>query len=552
MANRPAANPFYIEITNVKEDFQNAQGVPSSVDLPLISLPAGTVLFRGLKIPNAKQGEDIRYFYRDFLGTPEGSEDVCLSPTHNVFFYPFPYVAFGANDVGKTYTMMQMVVLVNPVTLVCCVSPSPFVRGISKRYTGTAPWQRCSNFSGPTYDCHPQSAQEADAKTYDSCLRPEYQVRSGTRGWMAIANLDSLTPQSTGFQPPMSSIGTFLKTLNAQIPGEGKKAAAWAYTDQNRHAGFPEIALYPYRSHKGPQVLKRHCSTERDAIRLMEREAANDNLNYLPIAAFTKDSMIDMTSGYFTYERLNIRDNSFDTVSAQQSILENMHDFMEKLQTSGITLPYYGPSRLVFDSRTGFFAFNSVVPQSLMIPKAASPYRSVLMSLQTQQDQIRALKYMLVFRTYLPENFMKQYPIEGGFSARRAMIFSRPPVLANLFKDLQMEVPREFMEPLARGSRFFRQESARPIASVPPAQAQPPLIPLAPIQVPQRNTTPEYGAYTPPGWNAERQGPWKPTTGGKKTRSRSRYNQTRRTTSPKKYRQYASLFANVWKRHAKV
>jgi len=532
MANRPTpTNPFYIKITNVKEDFRNAQGIQSSVDLPLVTLPAGTVLFRGLKIPNAKGGEDIRYFYRDFLGTPEGREDVCLSPIHNVFFYPFPYVAFGAHNVGKTFNMMQMVVLVNPVTVISCVSPSPFVRGVSKRYTGTAPWQRCSNFSGPTYDCHPQSPQETIAKSYDACLYPDYQVRSGTRGWMAIANLDSLN-----LQTQTSSMGTFLKALNTQIPGQGKKTAVLAYTDQNRHAGFPEIALYPYKTHKGPQLLTRHCATEKDAIRLMEREAANDNLNYLPIAAFTKDSTIDMTTGYFTYERLNIRNNSFNTVSAQQSILENMHEFMENLQTSGITLPYYGPSRLVFDSRTGFFAMNSIIPPSLMIPKVNLPYRSILMSLQTEQEQVRALKYMIIFRTYLPENFMKSYPIEGAITARRAMIFNRPPVLPNLFKDLQMDMPKEFLEPWGRAAKFFKQESAKPTA--------PAVLPLPPIKIPPvteqipQEPSPEYGAYTPPA-----------TKGGKKPK---RNLTRRRPTESHKYREYASLFANVWKAHRKV
>jgi len=544
MATRPGSNttPFYIEITNVKEDYQNSQGAPQSIDLPLVSLPAGTVLFRGLKIPNAREGEDIRYFYRDFLGSPEGREDVCLSPIHNVFFYPFPYVAFGANDVGKTFNMMQMVVLVNPVTVVCAISPSRLVRGKSKanEYTGTAPWQRCSNFSGPNYDCHPQSPKEAEAKTYDNCLRPEYQVRSGTRGWMAIARDDSLNPKPKGFQfqAPMSSMGTFLKALNTQIPGQGKKATLWAYTDENRKAGFPEIALYPYKVHKGPQLLTRHCSTEKDAIRLMEREAANDNLNYLPIAAFTKDSMIDMTSGYFTYDRLNVRNNSFNTVSAQESIIENMHEFMEKLQTSGMTLPHYGPSLLSFDSRTGFFAFNSIVPPS---------YRSLLMPLQTEQEQMRALKYMIVFRTYFPEKFMEVQTIGEGFSVRRAMVFNRPGGLANVLKDLQMEVPKEFREPIQRAARYYQQDSAPAPKRAPVV----PVVPVAPIQIPSdKQTTPEYGAYTPPGWNVEKQGPWKPPTKGGRN-PKARRNQTRRV-NPDKYRQYASLFASVWNSHSKV
>jgi len=78
-----------------------------------------------------------------------------------------------------------------------------------------------------------------------------------------------------------------------------------------------------------------------------------------------------------------------------------------------------------------------------------------------------------------------------------------------------------------------------------------PVVPVAPIQIPSdKQTTPEYGAYTPPGWNVEKQGPWKPPTKGGRN-PKARRNQTRRV-NPDKYRQYASLFASVWNSHSKV
>jgi len=151
--------PFYIEKNDVKVDYTDATGKPTSVDLPLVTLPAGTVVFRAMKIPNPAKGEDVRHFYRDYLGNTEGSR-ICLSPLHNVFFYPFPYIAFGAHTVGSTFTMMQISVLVHPVTVVCAMSPSDFVRGRALRYDGEAPWQRCSNFAGPGVECHPRTGAE--------------------------------------------------------------------------------------------------------------------------------------------------------------------------------------------------------------------------------------------------------------------------------------------------------------------------------------------------------------------------------------------------------
>ena len=135
MAGRPI--PFYTTVTPVTEKFTDAAGAPASYDLPLVTLPAGTVLFRGVKIPEAY--EDVRYFYRDFLGNPEADGKVCLPPTHNVFFYPVPHVAFGTHTIGQTFNMMEVCVLVNPVNVVCASSPSSWVRGQGQRYSGTAP-----------------------------------------------------------------------------------------------------------------------------------------------------------------------------------------------------------------------------------------------------------------------------------------------------------------------------------------------------------------------------------------------------------------------------
>lgn len=530
------ANAFYTHITKVKEDFVNKEGSPASVDLPLVTLPAGTVLFRGMKIPNPSLGEDFRSFYRDFLGNPEGSQHVCLSPIHNVFFYPFPYIAFGANDVGKTFTMMQAVVLVHPMTVVCAVSPSEWVRGIGNRYNGTAPWQRCSNLSGKGIDCHPRSYQETEAASYDNCLHPEYQMRSGTRGWMALADLDSINPKKKvwGSNKPIamkdSPMGSFLRTLEGQIPGEGTKAIGWAYTDDNRHAGFPEIALYPYKTHKGSKLITRPCATEDMAIRLLSKEASSDNLNYLPLAAFTKSGVIDMVGSDFSYERVS--PNITNAGSAQQAILQAVYSYMNTLQTKGITLPHYGPSKLTFDSRTGFFALDSVVPPSLKIPippavldaekAAGNPskfstvlYKFLLLPLDTPEAQKRAMTYMLLFRSYMPEHFLEKYPIEKGYAMRRAMIFNRFPVLSPLFTELELKAPKEFLEPLDRAGKLYRKEMGIPtripkaIAPAPPAPAQ----------------------------------------GGKRKTRSSKKRGTRKQSPEQRAAQYASLFRQVWKNH---
>jgi hypothetical protein len=550
MASRP---PFYIQITTVKED---------SIDLPLVTLPAGTILFRGLKVPKP---EDAKYFYRDFLGDSEPGK-VCLSPVHNVFFYPVPYVAFGAHDVGKDFTMLQMVVLVHPVNVVCAVSPSPLVRGMGQKFSGDAPWQRCSQFSGSTIDCHPPSAKELDARTYDNCLNPDYQARSGTRGWMALANLDSIKPRQKRWdvkpQGSHSSMGTFIKSLESEIPGEGAKALAWSYVDDHGHAGYPEIALYPYRVHKGRSLITRPCKTNEDAMRLIEKEAAADNLNYLPLATFTKTNTIDMIHGDFSYNSLKASQNNYNAPSAQKIILHSVYEYMTKLQ-SGIDLPHYGKAKLTFDTRTGFFALDTVVPNiKIPIPKQFAdgyptlPYRFLLMPMETEDEKRRMMTYMLMFRNASPEHFLEKYPLEKGFGVRRAMVFNRYPILTSLFTELGLQIPKSFLEPLDRAGKLYRKDTGKakvvkpsvsnlpkpsnlsnpPKLSVPAEEPYPAYAPGTPLA-----TTPVFGttpAGTPPGTP-----PLTPKGGTRKKSQRG---------TRKNNKNAASLFTRIWKIHSKL
>ena len=458
---------FYLKTTTVLD---------SGIDLPLVTLPAGTVLFRGQKLPNPAN-VDPRLFYSDFLGNPEGSQYVCLNPTHNTFFYPLPYIAFGVSDVGKTYDLMNIVVLVQPITVVSMISPSRIVRGTVKRFAGGAPIQRCSTLTQGL--CHEQSAKELEALQYDNCLNPEYQMRSSTRGWMAIAEQDSLTQRGT------SSMASYVKALEQRRPGQGVELVAHSYTDSNRNYGFPEIALYPYKKHKGLKALKRPCKDINTAIHLMQLEAEADNLNYLPIASITRDGTVDMINGLFTYDRLGVSANAFTTpaFNKQPDIETRLAEYMDALQTKGLDLPYYGKGKLSFDTRTGFYVFPQVLPRMQITEKGETfPYKYLAMPLASEDERRRVITYMLMFRSLKDEKFMQKYGLEKGFGVKRAMIFDRPPVLTRLFQDLALPIPAAFRDGLGRASRIHKENTA-----VAPA---PSTTPPMPSTTPVPSTTP--------------------------------------------------------------
>ena len=89
--------------------YTTLSGIDKEITLQLVDIPAGTLLFRGIRLPDIAKGDDSRSFIRDFLGDPVG-DSFCMTPVHNVFFYPFPYVPFGAHTVGKRFNAMNVYV----------------------------------------------------------------------------------------------------------------------------------------------------------------------------------------------------------------------------------------------------------------------------------------------------------------------------------------------------------------------------------------------------------------------------------------------------------
>ena len=516
--------PFYEKVTLLTERFMR-DGIPDNEDLALVTLPPGTVLFRGLKIPNQAAGVDPRIFYRDFLGDPEGRDNVCMNSTHNTFFYPFPYVAFGADQVGQDFDMMIMVVLVHPVNVVCSISPSRSVRGTAKGFSGDAPFQRCDGIVSKIPRCHPLTEKEKEDSQWDNCLNPKYQVASGTRGWMAIAQRDALNTKvvrewgKAGAPKKETYMWEYMNGLKSRHPDVCADLLASSYTDSNKNNGFPEIVLYPFKTHLGEKPYKQKCSSVATAIRLMQKEAEKDNFNYLPVAAFTKDGVIDMVNGFFTQETLGVSANAFSTSAAskQPAIESVVKAHMEKLQTQGLMLPVYGPGLLSFDTRTGFYILPQVVPRSLVVvnqepsakKQAPVPYSRLCIPLANETDKRRATNYKMMFRNFSLLNFMKIYGIETKFGLNRAMIFERPPVLSALFKLFGLGMPKEFIYGLKRATttKTEDEEALKKLgqAAVPKAapRGTPPGSPrYAAMTPPGSPGSPAYANTTPPGVSA--------------------------------------------------
>ena len=82
-------------------------------------LPKGTVLFRLVK----KRNDD------EIRGIPVGDGVRCISPNHNVFFYPNPFIAKKALQMWcKDSKNMNVYVLEHPVKVLWLLKPSVYTR----------------------------------------------------------------------------------------------------------------------------------------------------------------------------------------------------------------------------------------------------------------------------------------------------------------------------------------------------------------------------------------------------------------------------------------
>ena len=486
-----ATGPFYTTVTRIKD-------LKSDSKINLVTLPAGTVLFRGIRLPT----ENPLSFYSDFLGVPSlmgGSPTMCLKPTHNVFFYAHPLVCFGAHNVGAQFDAVQVVVLVKDVTVICMIRPSPMVRGEGKRYSGDAPIQRCSNFKESCGDLTEDAVKQL---AYDNCLSPDYQRRSGTRGWMAIANLDSIEPKLEDEQVDLTpSMAPYLKGLERRQPGVGSLLAASTYVDATKtekgklpRAGFPEIVLYPYATAPEDTSLHQLCSSHMQAMSLIAKHAKRDNLLYLPLATITEKGAVDMISGHFSFDRVRGGGNPLPAVGSQTAVEANLTRYLNNVMRYGLRLPFYGGGAMSFDMRTGFY----------IMPQVTAPaYKPNILPIDSNQApakrkdiQASLRKYLLKARG-LNETYGKQISLPTG-AVPNAFIFSRPILLMPIFKAIGIGLPKDFYQYIKELRDEYEAGKAQPLTIRAPVAAVAAQQPVAQARTPEFGpTTPAYGAVSP-------------------------------------------------------
>lgn len=186
-----------------------------------VIIPKGTLLFR-----STNTTYDL---VKDFAGIPKDSNNFCLFPNFNVFFYPFPFVSETVNK----YAYTNIYVLNNDVKLINLISPSPYTR--QSRISSKGGIVSCDkvDFKGCT----------DFGKAYDPCIDFSIVKDGDVVGMIAIAQLDArslkkLLTESSNSDNNLKSRKSYHRDLYYNNYYR-------LYKDKRQIIGVPEIILYP-------------------------------------------------------------------------------------------------------------------------------------------------------------------------------------------------------------------------------------------------------------------------------------------------------------------
>ncbi len=232
---------------NLKKNLKN------NSKLIFYTLPKGTLLFRTVK--------DVK---TDFAGMYDSElNKYCLSKNHNVFFYPYPFVADAIQSVNpygyyKEHEHMEIYQTTHELKLLSLIKPSLMTRG--DRLSGDV-ITTCDKTN--TYKCK-------KGRSYDPCLSSKFQTKyADVVGYIGIGRQDGLWIQEA--------------IEKKTIP---QKEIDYIHFSSDRlNKGVPEIVLYPLQkrvNHLGSykQFMKKYgMITNYKHLKSLSRNDSNKEIH---------------------------------------------------------------------------------------------------------------------------------------------------------------------------------------------------------------------------------------------------------------------------------
>ncbi len=198
-------------------------------------LPKGTLLFRGVHSTQSI-AEDYCGF---FIDKTEGakSEEMCLSPYHSVYFYPFPFL----DKLVHPFETYCMCYTREDIRIVCLINPSPQFRGDKFKpgfaFTSCDKIEHCKKLEDREDPYDPDNIVTKlvrnPGNAYDPCFKPKFiKENPDVLGLIAIPDTDAESFIRR------TKAGTLVEPSLYNYIGQ--------YTTRNSMLGaVPEIVLHP-------------------------------------------------------------------------------------------------------------------------------------------------------------------------------------------------------------------------------------------------------------------------------------------------------------------
>lgn len=207
--------------------------------IPYTVIPKGTLLFRGVK--------DVK---SDFAGIPQSDGTYKLTPYHNVFFYPYPFVAdldpAHYDDPAHYNQSVEVYETVRDIPIVSLIAPSRFTRAARMQN------QFLTNCDKVV----------AEGRSYDPCFTPSFLKAN---------------PHIMGME---QISGTDGRTFHAAVSKRPTKETKYFHWSKNARGGnsIKEYSLYPLK--------KRYDTIVKDVDEW--KKDHNDEFNYHHISSLSR------------------------------------------------------------------------------------------------------------------------------------------------------------------------------------------------------------------------------------------------------------------------
>lgn len=210
------------------------------------TLPKGTVLFRLVK----KRNDD------ELRGIPLDDGTRCISPNHNVFFYPNPFIARQALQMwSKTSKHMNVYILEHPVQVLWLLSPSKYSR-VTKN-TKRNFIKRCSKIEAGCVPYHPMGMHSK----FNPCVSD---------------TLIRKFPEITGMINLSVGDASRIRDTIKRLPKRLTEFIHTAEDAQSRFPSIPELILHPLRKRPQTHVIVKPEDTLDSAYSLYKHFSTDD------------------------------------------------------------------------------------------------------------------------------------------------------------------------------------------------------------------------------------------------------------------------------------